>query len=87
MRHLEGAAAKGVSPAYFYLAGIYLDGRWTKKDPERAIEYLIKGAAKNEAYCFYELSRQYHAGEHVEKDHSLAALYMKRAAEEGMVQA
>ncbi len=56
-----------------------------KKDTDMAVELYIKGAAKNNAYCYFELSRLYHEGEVVEKDKGLEFLYLKRAAEEGFV--
>jgi len=62
-----------------------MEGHWVPKDPELAIEYHVRGAAKNNAYCFYELSRIYGEGEVVERDNYLKALYLKRAAEEGLV--
>ena len=64
---------------------IYLEGHFVKPDPERAIDHYIRGAAKNNAYCFFELSRLHMEGEHVEKDSYLEALYLKRSAEEGLV--
>ena len=66
---------------------IYLEGIYVKTDSERAIDHYIKGAAKNNAFCFFELSRIYREGLLVEKDTYLEALYLKRAAEEGFVMA
>ena len=80
------AAEKGVSPAFFYLGTIYLEGIYVKKDYEMAVDMFVKGAAKNNAFCFFELSRLY-AGEGEEKDPYLQFLYLKRAAEEGYVPA
>lgn len=58
-----------------------------KKDPERALDLYIKGASKNNAYCYFELSRMYGEGEIVAKDEKLQFLYLKRAANEGFVTA
>jgi len=43
------------------------------------------GAAKNNAYCYFELSRLYGEGELVDRDERLATTYLRRAAEEGFV--
>jgi TPR repeat protein len=43
----------------------------TKPDPEAALDFYIKGAAKNNAYCYFELSRLYGEGEIVRKDERL----------------
>jgi len=61
--YLTTAATKGVSSAYFYLGMIYLEGVFVKPDPEKALDCYIRGAAKNNAYCFFELSRIYSEGE------------------------
>ena len=66
---------------------IYLEGIYVKADPDTAIDHYIKGAARNNAFCFFELSRIYREGLLVEKDTYLEALYLKRAAEEGFVMA
>ena len=84
--YLTAAAEKGISPAYFYLGRIYLEGIYAKQDTEKAIDLYVKGAAKNNAFCFFELSRIY-AGEVEERDPYLQFLYLKRAAEEGYVPA
>lgn len=87
MYSLNNAAEKGVYSAYFYLGLIYLEGIHVKKNAEKAIDCYIKGAAKNNAYCYFELSRIYGEGEHVEHDPRLQFLYLKRSAEEGFVTA
>jgi uncharacterized protein len=68
---LEDASKKGVHSAYFYLGVMHLEGIHVSKDPERALDFYIKGAAKNNAYCFFELSRIYAEGEVVAKDPKL----------------
>ena len=51
-----------------HLEGLYpVKGR----DPERALDYYVKGAARNNAYCYFELSRIYGEGEIVKKDEKL----------------
>ena len=59
--------------AFFYLGLIYLEGLHpvNKKDPEKAIDLYTKGASKNNAYCYFELSRIYGEGEFVPKDERL----------------
>lgn len=54
---------------------------------ERAIDLYVKGAAKNNAFCFFELSRIYSGEEGEERDPYLQFLYLKQAAEEGYVPA
>ena len=79
------AANKGVSSAWFWLGNVYMDGTWVTQDPDRAIECYVKGAAKNNAYCFFELSRHYREGVIVEQSNYLAGKYLKGAAENGFV--
>ena len=66
MYSLSNATKKGVYSAYFYLGLMYLEGIYVKKDNEEALNCYIKGAAKNNAYCFFELSRIYGEGEIVD---------------------
>ncbi len=68
---------------------MHLEGLYPvkKRDPERALDYYIKGAARNNAYCYFELSRIYGEGEIVPKDERLQFTYLKRAACEGFVTA
>ena len=87
MGQFEYAAFKGVSPACLYLGMIYLEGDFVPIDADKAMEYYIQGAARNNAFCFFELSRLYKEGEHVEKDSYLEARYLLRSAEEGYVTA
>ena len=57
-----------------------------QKNPQVGIEYLIKGAAHNNAYCYYYLAMIYNEGVIVPKNQRLEFLYLKRAAEEGFVE-
>ena len=57
-----------------------------KREVELGIDYLVQGAAMNNAYCFYYLAMLYSEGKHIEKNQKLEFLYLKRAAEEGFVQ-
>ena len=82
---LDYAALQGVSPAFFYLGMIYLEGNFVQMNPEKAMDYYTRGAAKNNAYCFFELNRIYREGVIVEKDPYLEAKYLLRSAEEGYV--
>lgn len=75
----------GVHSGYFFLGVMALEGIHLKQDPDLGIEYLIRGAAYNNAYCFYYLSMLYNEGVYVEKNAKLEFLYLKRAAEEGFV--
>jgi len=43
----------------FYLGMIHLEGRFVSRDAPLAFQYFIEGAARNNAYCFFELSRLY----------------------------
>ena len=47
---------------------IYLEGVFVEPDHEAALRYYVKGAAKNNAFCFFELSRIHSEGVLVEKD-------------------
>ena len=66
---LTDAADMGVHSANFYLGLMHLEGlKPARRDPELALDYYIKGAARNNAYCYFELSRIYGEGEIVPKD-------------------
>jgi TPR repeat protein len=67
---LRNSAENGVYSAYFYLGLIHLEGLFPigKRDPEQALDFYIKGASKNNAYCYFELSRIYGEGEIVPRD-------------------
>ena len=82
------SAEKGVHSANFYLGMIYLEGVYVERDVERGIDFYVRGAAKNNAFCFFELSRIY-SGEssEEERDRYLEFTYLKRSAEEGFVRA
>lgn len=78
----------------FYLGMIHLEGRFVQRDPEAALNFFIEGAARNNAYCYYELSRIYGGEDDIIKDlpdeqpsKALQFLYLKRSAEEGFVHA
>ena len=43
----------------FYLGMIHLEGRFVPGDTQLAFNYFIEGGARNNAYCYYELSRIY----------------------------
>jgi TPR repeat protein len=55
----EHAAKQGVSSAMFYLGMIHLEGRFVPGDVKLAFDYFVEGASRNNAYCYYELSRIY----------------------------
>ena len=85
---LTKAAEKGIHSAYFYLGLMNLEGLYPirQKDPQTALDY-IKGAARNNAYCYFELSRIYGEGDIVKRDEKLQFTYLKRSACEGFVTA
>lgn len=56
IENFETAAAKGVSSAYFYLGMIYHEGIFVDQDIDKAVDCYVRGAAKNNAVCFYALS-------------------------------
>jgi TPR repeat protein len=60
--YLQRAAKLGVNSAYFYLGLINLEGEYLPVDYDKAMHNYIRGAAKNNAYCFFELSRLYQEG-------------------------
>ena len=65
---LEKAAKNGVFSANFYLGEIELAGSIGHPNSEKAIDFFIRGAAKNDPYCFLVLSKIYAEGILVEKD-------------------
>lgn len=78
----------------FYLGMIHLEGRFVPRDAQLAFNYFVEGAARNNAYCYYELSRIYSNEEGVlaeipdeKPSESLYFLYLKRSAQEGFVHA
>ena len=67
---------------------IHLEGIYVEKDTELAMDLFVRGAAKNNAHCFFELARIYSGeGGLEEPDPYLQLLYLKRSAEEGYVAA
>ncbi len=62
------AASKGIHNAHFYLGMIYYEGIYIDHDPDIALNHYIRGAAKNNAFCFFELSRIYSEGIIVKKN-------------------
>jgi len=62
-----------------------IEGIIVEKDINAGIEFLIKGASKNNAYCYFYLSMLHDEGIIVEKNPRLQFTYLKRAAEEGFV--
>ena len=71
--------------AHFYLGLIYHEGAMVKQDPQRAIDHYVKGAAKNNAWCYFALHDIYSRDEFVPYNEQLSFLYLKRSAEEGYV--
>ena len=43
----------------FYLGMINLEGHFVEQDAQAGFTYFIEGAARNNAYCYFELSRIY----------------------------
>jgi TPR repeat protein len=84
---LHDAAKKRVFSSFFYLGLMRMEGFFCKKDPRKAVEYFTMGAAKNNAYCFFELSRIFGEGKYIPQDIKLSKIYLKRSAEEGFVMA
>lgn len=75
------SAKQGVAAAYFYLGIMHMEGLYpAKKDFETAFQFYIYGASRNNAFCFFELSRIYAEGIFVPKDVRLQYLYLKRSA-------
>jgi len=56
------AARHKINSAHFYLGMIYYEGFYIKKNTEKALDHYIKGAAQNNAFCFFELARIYSEG-------------------------
>lgn len=81
------AAHQGVHNAHFYLGMIYYEGTYVQHDPDIALDHYIRGAAKNNAFCYFELSRIYGEGIIAPRNPALSFLYLKHAAEEGFVAA
>ena len=68
-KYLNVAKNKGINSAFFYLGMIHLEGIYVDRDVEKAFDLYVEGAARNNAYCFFELSRIYGEGEgHIEPD-------------------
>jgi uncharacterized protein len=66
---------------------IYYEGIYVPVNYDRALEHYIRGAAKNNAFCYFELSRIYSEGVIEPINPALQFLYLKRSAEEGFVSA
>lgn len=85
--YFETATKHKINSAHFYLGMIYYEGTYVKKNTEKALDHYIRGAAQNNAFCFFELARIYAEGELEPKNPGLEFLYLKRSAEEGFVNA
>lgn len=66
---------------------IYYEGHFVEHNAEMALDHYIRGAAKNNAFCYFELSRIYSEGRLLPLNPALQFLYLKRSAEEGFVSA
>lgn len=66
---------------------MYEDAIYVRKDTYKAIDWYIEGAAYNNALWFFQLSKHYLEGSLIPKNDYLHFKYLKRAAEEGYVQA
>ena len=68
-KYFNIAKDKRINSAFFYLGMIHLEGIYVDRDVEKAFDLYVEGAARNNAYCFFELSRMYGEGEgHIEPD-------------------
>lgn len=63
-----------------------IEGVLVERDVEAGLEFLVKGAAKNNAYCYYYLAMLHSEGTFVEKNERLEYLYVERAAKQGFAQ-
>ena len=87
MEYFQRATEHKINSAHFYLGMIYYEGTYVKKNTAKALDHYIRGAAQNNAFCFFELARIYAEGDIEPKTPSLEFLYLKRSAEEGFVNA
>lgn len=86
---MAASASKGVAAAYFYLGLMHLEGLYPvkHKDFTTAFDFYIYGASRNNAFCYFELSRIYGEGVFIPKDEKLQFMYLKKSAQEGFVTA
>ena len=85
--YFQTATKHKINSAHFYLGMIHYEGIYVKKNTEKALDHYIRGAAQNNAFCFFELARIYGEGDIEPKNPGLEFLYLKRSAEEGFVNA
>lgn len=77
------AAQNNVTRAYYCLYIYYTEGKACPPDPQKAIEFLEKGAEQDCRDCLDSLGRAYFEGEYVEKDVEKSRDLLTRASELG----
>ncbi len=93
----EKAVEQNYPPAQYELAEIYRNGLWgVAKDPEKALEFLIKAASLNPDSTFpykkgyapaqHNLATMYAIGNGVERNFSEALKWFQKAAEQGIAE-
>lgn len=77
------AAQNNVTRAYYCLYIYYIEGKACTPDPQKAINFLEKGAEQDCRDCLDSLGRAYFEGEYVEKDLEKSRALLTRASELG----
>lgn len=76
-------AGQGNHIAAYYVGIMYLEGRGTAKDVEKAVGWLTRAAERGHVAAQLQLAQIYEAGTLGEEDFRLAAKWMQAAAEGG----
>lgn len=83
MYWLESAAHNGSHYAAYRLGKEYLQGRFTKKDVDKAVECFTWAAKQENQYAQYMLGKLYLIGQGVPNDKEQAVYWLTQAANQG----
>lgn len=85
---LQKAAKKGNAEAIYLTGFCYQSGRCGQEaDLRKAIKYYKKAARKNHYAALYKMAQLLYEGQGVKQNKTKAAVYMKRAADKGSLDA
>lgn len=84
LHHYEKAAKAGMVEAQYYTGFMYLRGRGTRKDLEKARLWIEKAALANHPKAQYLFSQMYMLGEGVEKDVAKGKEWMEKSEIQGL---
>lgn len=81
--HVEIAAKKGLADAQHMIGKMYMGGQGVIKNYEKALYWLKKVAEQDHPGAAFEVAKFYYNGIVVNKDKSVADVFLKKAASLG----